>query len=106
MGAAFPGFLVPLRFNYNAKFQHYLDIYNAVATGGQCEILGKPGMDNTALKNVANCIADACMYQLDIWEVNVTRDRKKKVYIGLGERVPALKMKFQREYGSKYLKIH
>ena len=50
MGAAFPGFLVPLRFNYNAKFQHYLDIYNAVATGGQCEILGKPGMENMALQ--------------------------------------------------------
>ena len=61
----FPGLLVPLRFNDNVNFQHCLDIFDAAATYGKCEILGKPGLYKTKLQNVPNAIANACMYQLD-----------------------------------------
>ena len=61
-------------------------------------------MDKTEIQNVSNAIANACMDQLDTWERNVTRDINKKGYAGLERRVLALKMKLQREYGSKYLK--
>ena len=61
-------------------------------------------MDNTELHNVANSIVNACIDQLDTWEVNVKRVINKKVYAGLGKRVSVLNMKSQKEYGSKYLK--
>ena len=58
---AFPGLLVPLRFNDNAKFQHCLDIFDTAATDGKCEILGKPVLDKTKLQNFPNAIANVCM---------------------------------------------
>ena len=74
---------MPLKFDENAKLQHCLDIFYAVATDGQCEILGKSGLGKTELQNVSNDIANDCMDQLYTWEGNVTRDRKKKGYSGL-----------------------
>ena len=44
------GLLVSLQLNYNTKFQQRLDLFDAVETDGQFEILGKPGLDNTALQ--------------------------------------------------------
>jgi hypothetical protein len=81
-----------------------LDLFDAVATDEQCEILGKPGLDKTALQGVANAIADACMDQLDNWEGNVKRGKQKKGYAGVGTRVSGLKTKFQNDYGSICLK--
>jgi hypothetical protein len=101
---AFRELLRPFRFKDNSKFKHCLDLFDAVATDEQCEILGKPGLDKTALQGVANAIADACMDQLDNWEGNVKRGKQKKGYAGVGTRVSGLKTKFQNDYGSICLK--
>ena len=50
LGVAFLGLLMPLRFNDNLKFQHFLDLFDAVVTYGQCEILGKPDVEKTEIK--------------------------------------------------------
>ena len=78
--------------------------FDAVATDGQCEILGKSGLGNTELQNVSNDIANYFMDQLYTWEGNVTRDKNKKGYTGVGNRVSKLNMKFQGQYGSKSTK--
>ena len=81
-----------------------MELFDAVATDEQCEILGTPDLDKTSLEGVANAIADACMEQLDKWEGNLGRGRKRKGYSGVGSRVSALKTKFLHDYGSKGLK--
>ena len=87
-GVSFTGFLLPLRFNDNANFQHWLDIFDSAATDVQCEILGNPGLENTALQNVSNAIANTFMDKIDTkggkWnkghkEKGVCRGRKYSV---------------------------
>ena len=72
---AFPGLLVPLRFNNNVKFQHCLDIFDAAATDGKCEILGKPGLDKTNLK-FTQCYCK-CLYVSVIYIVGKCGKGKK-----------------------------
>lgn len=103
-GVSFLELLLPFRFKDKPKFKHCLELFDAVATDEQCEILGTPNLDKTSLEGVANAIADACMDQLDKWEGNSGRGRKRKGYSGVGMRVSALKTKFQHDYGSKSLK--
>ena len=98
--------IVLLWFNDNANFQHCLDIFDAVATDGKCEILGKLGLDKKALQNVANATENSFMDNINTWEGNVTKGIKKKGYTGVGKTVSVVKMKFQFQYGYKYLKMH
>ena len=95
-GVKFLGLLVPLQYNDNSKSQHYLDIFEAVETDRQCEILVKPGLDKTSLQNFAYAIENDCTDHIDNWEINLTIYRKKKRYAGVGKRLSALKIRFQR----------
>ena len=72
-GVAFPGLIVSLQFNDNAKLQHYLNIFDTFVADRKCEILGKPGLEKTALQFFSNAVANTCMDYLDILEGNVTR---------------------------------
>ena len=88
---SFKGIYMPGRFEYPEKYNHCLDLLEAVATAEQRNELARDDLTLAQIIKLSNSIGDACMKRLLELEGKKLKSKAQKGYTGVGARVQKAK---------------